>query len=320
MKRPSLTIVVNTVGRLDCLPLSLGSIAGEMRGREGVEFVLVDNSPDGRVAPLFQEWKDRFPRAVYEREPVMGMIPARNAGIRASRNDVVAYVDDDAVVHPGWMDGLLSAYERFWDGEAPIVVGGPVTLKYPDGLQRPEWLSPTLENWLTRLDWGAEDRRLKHPAECLVGANFSAPRSTLARFGGFVDLGLNYCDERLIEHLVLGSGGSVVYAARAHVDHLVGVGRLTPAWFVNRYRTEGLCRQRMLQHLKPRSRPSLVFRATVFTARMLVAQLRGRFLASGAALRLEAECQAGYARGCIEATWNLLTSPSPNPSRRPAGA
>ena len=320
MKRPSLTLVINTSGRLDCLPFSFGAISRETRGRDGVEFVLVDNSPDGRVAPLFREWQDRLPAARYERETVLGMIPARNAGIRAARHEVIAYVDDDALVRPGWLDGLLSTYERFWDGSAPIVVGGPVTLQYPDGVQRPDWLSPTMENWLTRLDLGNQDRVLDHPAECLVGANFSAPRSTFARCGGFVDLGLKYgSDERLIEHVVLEAGGSVVYAARAHADHMVGAARLTPEWFRNRYRAEGLSRQRMLQYLHPRSRPSLAFRAAAFTAKMMMARF-GRILAQDPALRLEAECRACYARGCVESTWHLLTASGTNRTRAIAAA
>lgn len=308
MQRYSLTIIINTIGRLECLPLSFGAIAEETKGRTGVEFILVDNSPDGRVAPLFDKWQDRLPLAKYQREVKTGMVPARNAGIKIARNEIIAFVDDDALVHPGWMDGLLSTYNRFWDGQAPIVIGGPVKLTYPKEFKHPKWLNASLEKWLTCLDLGLLDRVLKHPRECLVGANFSAPKTTLARYGGFIDLGLNYCDERIIEHLVLQSNGTVVYSAKACVDHLVSLSRLTPEWFLNRHRVEGLCRQRMLQYLYPRGRFLMALRIPLFASKMLMASF-GSKLAYHPASRLQAKCRASYALGCLESIQPLVANP-----------
>ena len=319
MERPSLTIVINTSGRLDCLQHSLRSILEDTQDQTGVEVVLVDNSSDGRVAPLFQEWLPRLPILRYEREPRMGMIPARNAGVRAARNDIIAYVDDDAVLHRGWVDGLLGTYQRFWDGRSPIAVGGPATLRYPEGVNRPAWLTPLLENWLTRLDLGSADRVLDHPDECLVGANFSAPTAIVRGFGGFPDLGLKYgADERSIEHLVTEAGGQIVYSAKAHVDHLVQASRLEPQWFRNRFQAEGLSRQRLNQALTRRPFPILALRALAFAARMVLSQIRSRLLPAGSGQRLEVECRSRYDRGCLSSTWHLMTVRK-QPSLRPEG-
>src|SRR3989442_11055382 len=46
---------------------------------------------------------------VPNREP-RGLSGARNTGVAASHGDVVAFLDDDAVAEPDWLEHLLAAY------------------------------------------------------------------------------------------------------------------------------------------------------------------------------------------------------------------
>jgi glycosyltransferase involved in cell wall biosynthesis len=63
------------------------------------EVLVVDNTADDRAAPqLAAQFGAR-----YLREAQVGLSRARNAGGRAARGDVVAFVDDDAVPDPAWL-------------------------------------------------------------------------------------------------------------------------------------------------------------------------------------------------------------------------
>jgi GT2 family glycosyltransferase len=81
------------------------------------EILVVDNDPDeGSAATVVRD----FPGALYLREPRRGLSIARNTGIRASSGQIIAFVDDDVVVHPRWLDRLL---EGFTDPGVMAVTG-----------------------------------------------------------------------------------------------------------------------------------------------------------------------------------------------------
>ncbi|HEU4564922.1 MAG TPA: glycosyltransferase [Gemmatimonadaceae bacterium] len=71
------------------------------------EVVVVDNAPaSGETRRVV----DRWPRARYVAEPRPGLSAARNAGIRASTGEIVAFTDDDVVVHPTWVARVRRAF------------------------------------------------------------------------------------------------------------------------------------------------------------------------------------------------------------------
>lgn len=70
------------------------------------EVVVVDNSPDDdRTKALAADWNAR-----YVLEPQRGLSRARNRGVLASRGDIVAFIDDDAVPQPEWLGALAAPF------------------------------------------------------------------------------------------------------------------------------------------------------------------------------------------------------------------
>jgi GT2 family glycosyltransferase len=71
------------------------------------EVILVDNRPDGsaeRAALHARLSRDARVRVVAEPRP--GISAARNHGARVARAGIVAFTDDDAVAHPGWLRAI----------------------------------------------------------------------------------------------------------------------------------------------------------------------------------------------------------------------
>lgn len=84
------------------------------------EVVLVDNDPAGSALGPLHALTD--PRIIVVHEPRAGVANARNAGLRAARGDMIAFLDDDETAPTLWLSELLRVQRE----HAADVVFGPV--------------------------------------------------------------------------------------------------------------------------------------------------------------------------------------------------
>jgi GT2 family glycosyltransferase len=171
-------------------------------------------------------------------EPRPGLSRARNRALEwCSEDDVIAFVDDDAVVESGWFAGLLRAWES-----APYEVGcigGPIRPRWPQG-GPPSWMSEPLLPALTLLDLGPESRDLDPSVTTVYGANISFRVSSLRQIGGF-DPAFGHSGSRVFfseedeaQRALARLGYRVRYAPDAAVEHVIPPSRLTRGSFVRR--------------------------------------------------------------------------------------
>jgi succinoglycan biosynthesis protein ExoM len=111
---------------LDRLLESLKALTFTECGEPSVEVVIVDNDPSLSAQALCaaRALTSRWP-LFYVSEPRRGISFARNAAIRQARArdaEFIAFIDDDEIPTPAWLDELLSAISRY-DAD---VVAGPV--------------------------------------------------------------------------------------------------------------------------------------------------------------------------------------------------
>jgi GT2 family glycosyltransferase len=71
------------------------------------EIVVVDNAPRSGATRTVVEG---FPGVGYVLEPTPGLSAARNAGLRHSSSALVAFTDDDVLVHPTWVGRIRAAF------------------------------------------------------------------------------------------------------------------------------------------------------------------------------------------------------------------
>jgi GT2 family glycosyltransferase len=119
-----LSIVVPTHWRMDLLRACLGAVV--QHAPADCEVIMVDDaSPGGeatRVAGAFAGV-----RVVPMQRPA-GFAAAANAGIRASRGDVIELLNDDTEVQPGWAEAGLRPF-----ADAAVASVAPLVLVWPDG-------------------------------------------------------------------------------------------------------------------------------------------------------------------------------------------
>jgi glycosyltransferase involved in cell wall biosynthesis len=108
---PFISIVVpTTMERLDELDRCLDSLLA--LDYPDFEVILVDNRPDSTPerAKLYARLS-RHPRVRVVGEARRGISAARNHGVQVARGDLVAFTDDDAVVHPRWLRGIGDRFQ-----------------------------------------------------------------------------------------------------------------------------------------------------------------------------------------------------------------
>ncbi len=123
------SVVICTYNRPRMLAGTVRScLADATRRGTPYEIVIADNSVDGHAAPLVASLAGApVPvRSVRAGPPNISI--ARNAGIAASVAPLVAFLDDDLVVEPGWLDALIDAIAGGADGAIgpvrPVFEGG----------------------------------------------------------------------------------------------------------------------------------------------------------------------------------------------------
>lgn len=103
-----------------------------------IEVLVVDNDPAGSAEAVCAGWAGRLPWPVrYLREPRRGVSHARNRAVQGAREagaELLAFIDDDEVPQPAWLDELLRVQAR----HGADVVAGPV-LQVFEG-EVPEWV------------------------------------------------------------------------------------------------------------------------------------------------------------------------------------
>jgi glycosyltransferase involved in cell wall biosynthesis len=128
MIRTRVSICIATYKRPECLArllLGLGQLRFERSPAPDMEVIVADNEAQGRAARVCHEIQPRVPwpiRAFDESQ--RGITFARNRALSSIRPDAdfVAFIDDDEVPDPAWIDALLEGRRRY----GADVVTGPV--------------------------------------------------------------------------------------------------------------------------------------------------------------------------------------------------
>ena len=133
---PEVSVCVCTFHRLQCLAALLRSLATQSVAADRIEIVVVDNDPAGSADAVVRQFSQEHPNAAirYVVEGKPGVSHARNRAVAESRAAMLAFIDDDEVASPDWLERLLLAAAQF---HADVVLG-PTRVTLTPGL--PDWV------------------------------------------------------------------------------------------------------------------------------------------------------------------------------------
>ncbi len=229
-----MSVIVCTYNRSASLGLCLEHLSAQ-----GVPFglawevVVVDNNSTDEtpeVVRLFAT-EGRIPVRLV-REERQGLCFARNRGLSESSGEIVAYLDDDILTEPGWLEGMSAVFRETGCDAA----GGRIHLE-TGGRPLPAWLVPAMWGYLGHIDHGDRRIALDGKRHYPHGGNMAIRREAFVRIGAF-NVGIGRSGSKLYKgseteffHRLAPTGAKIFYEPNARVRHVVKPGELTKRHF-----------------------------------------------------------------------------------------
>jgi glycosyltransferase involved in cell wall biosynthesis len=235
----NVTVILCTYNRCQSLSAALGSVALSMMPDSiDWEVLVVDNNSRDQTREVVEDFSRRYPgRFRYLREPQQGKSYALNSGIREARGNVLAFLDDDVTVDPGWLQSLTAPLRSGeWAGSGGRTI--PAQTFTP-----PDWLALDGPHSMVGIlyahfDLGDKPRELDRAP---YGANMAYRKKMFEKYGVFrTDLGPSPNSEiprpnedTEFGRRLLAAGERLRYEPAAVVYHPVLENRIQKEYFLD---------------------------------------------------------------------------------------
>jgi len=241
--RVSVVLCEHTLDRFDDVQDAAESIFEQTY--DDLELVLVADGNDDVCERFREVYGDRDDVRVHCNDENVGLLESRNNGAEAATGDVVAFIDDDAIADPEWVERLIDTYER----EDAVAAGGKMVPEWVAG--RPKFLPEEFYFLVGVTHRGFADG----PGEVrnTFGSNISFRRDAFLELSGFdANIGGRQGDENLqggetelCARLRSEFGEGVYYDPEAKVAHKVFEYRTKPLWLLDRAFWQGYSKRGM---------------------------------------------------------------------------
>ncbi len=258
------SVVIPTRNRGRAFLSTLESVRNQSYPPDDYEIIIVDSSTDDtpRLVQDYLAQHSDLPKTSILREERVGSHYAKNSGVRASRGEIVAVIEDDAIADKNWLVELFKPF----DDPRVAGSGGKVLPRWE--AEPPDWMAPYY-GFLTVFDLGDEVQELTHAG--LVGCNLAVRRDILFQAGGY--------NPDIMGSVLLGDGeiglqrkmlrirlGKLIYAPSAVVWHCIPARRLTLKYMRWRIYNEGTCTAHSVYQDKHPGPGALLWLASKHTA------------------------------------------------------
>lgn len=218
-------ICVGTFRRQELLRELLGGIAKlefQKVPAPQIQIAVVDNDAAGSAENVCRSAPDRYP-VKYVIEPRRGITYVRNRAItQADDVDFIAFIDDDEIPHPSWLDELLSVQAQF----SADVVSGPVVPHYASDV--PGWIRNGQFFEPPKLATGAE-------RQACATNNVLIARHVFSHVSVFDDFfALSGAEDTDFFLRVVRAGYKIVWSQRAIVFETISRRRANIRWIIRR--------------------------------------------------------------------------------------
>lgn len=214
---PTLSVVIPTLNREAVLCNTIRTLLAREADRP-FELIIIDQS-DSHEESTSRYLESLADRVIHRRASYKNLPRARNEGLSLASGEIVVFIDDDVEVHPGFLSGHLAPYadSKVW------MVTGPSPKPGEPILARREISDDDYERLFV------DDKILLQvdfdhaPCSWAPGCNFSIRRHVAGAVGGFDE---NFKGNAIGEdaefcHRIKQHGGTIYYAGRAALTHLV---------------------------------------------------------------------------------------------------
>ena len=253
LRELSFTVAVCTWNRAYQLGDTLSAILAELTDFPNARLIVIDNASTDDTPQVLAEAARDNPIVTSVHEEKRGAYHAIARAISLATGDYLIFVDDDAMPRPGCFANLLrsinadpglgylsASIEGFWEGE------------------RPEWMGDRALREIPVMSWPPGQTLCAYPcyppsvtvalriAPCLKLFCTEERRLIELGWGGGSATGLTTVggDDHDLAEIFKRNGYKVAALGDAWVRHRVVSEKLSPAWLVNKFASEGRLRIR----------------------------------------------------------------------------
>jgi glycosyltransferase involved in cell wall biosynthesis len=311
------TAILCTYNRCQKLAKAMESLAASVfPDSDEWEVLVVDNNSRDETRAVVDGFVHRYPghfRYIFEAK--QGKSHALNTGIRESRGEILAFVDDDVTVEPDWLYNLTKVLrDDAWAG-----TGGRIL---PDrDVTLPPWLAFDGQ-WgmgamiVAHFDFGNKPCQLKEPP---YGTNMAFRKEIFTKYGLFrTDLGPRPGSEIRNEDTefgrrLLAAGERLLYLPSAVVYHEVPEHRATKKFLLRRSFDNGRAEIRE-RKTGPRvwGISRRYFRVVNYILRFLPRTIRRWLRARDPQQRFYFKCVVWHSFGELVEMWRQPSAPAEN--------
>ena len=261
MHAAAVTVCICSHNRPEDVRGCLDALRAQTVPPERFEVLVIDSASAPAAAAALRQRVAGYARARLLRLEQPGLSLARNHGAAEAGAPYIAYLDDDAVPAPDWLEHVLAALAA---GRPPALLGGRVLPRWEVPL--PPWWPASLRGVLSivETEGQGEYRGPDLPSRLEpCGANLVVHVATLRAAGGFCaaigrrGAALLSDEEVQLAWRLQDAGHSARFDSRIVVHHRISAARLTPGWLLARLYWQGISAVRTRRLL---GRPGLVWR------------------------------------------------------------
>lgn len=216
---PLVSIVVCTYNRANYLDQCIKSLLNQ--SYPNLEIIVVNGPSIDNTSDVLEKYNMI---KILNQHKLDGLSAARNIGIKESRGEIIAFIDDDAIADNDWIKYLIFGYQSKSVGGVGGLVYGPQksAIQFDNGSINKYGL-PTLIRKVNR-------KLSSNEFPILMGTNCSFRRETLFEIGGFDPYFKYYHDESDLCIRIKKKGKDILFNRDAVVIHEMaeGYNRQTP--------------------------------------------------------------------------------------------
>ena len=171
------SVIVCTHNRAAILTDCVDSLLTQTIDKSRFEIIIVDNNSTDNTEEIAKDFVKNNSNIKYLQEKTVGYSAPRNCGWKNALGNIVAYIDDDEIAAPDWLESIEKAFQI---EEKPDIIGGIYLIKY-DKIP-PDWFIESMGGTNKNRQKGILNQR----KDCyLAGGNIAFKKEVLEKLNGF---------------------------------------------------------------------------------------------------------------------------------------
>ena len=239
------SIIITCFNEADNIIPCLDSLVKQRLAEDDYEIIVSDGMSTDGTGQKVREYAKDFSNISLVIEPGKGTALGRNAGIRASKYDYVAFIDADCQAPDDWLHKLISAYQMLKAKDKKLVAVGGKNITLSEASRFVKAIEIALDSYPGSFA-SVQGRQFDKPVyvNSLATLNVLYEKVEILQVGGFDESLLSEGEDAELNYRLSSKGLTFCFLPDSFVWHKM---RATPAgWLKNMFRY-GKARARLLK-------------------------------------------------------------------------